>query len=204
MNAETKPQYLTDAQGRLVPIGLVKPLDLARHELTTDIIHRAVALQYEMAKFKEWAMTEIAAFVELSAMEYNITIGGEKGNVTLTTYDGAYKVQRSMQEHVIFDERLQVAKKLIDECIEEWTAGASDNVRALVDHAFKTDAEGRVSTSRVLGLRRLNITDVKWRSAMEAITESLSVIGSKSYLRIYKRVGKSNEFQAITLDFAAL
>ncbi len=202
--AEIPADHLRDAQGRLVPLELVKPLDLARHELVTEIITRAIELQKHMLDFKLWAMSEVASFVELSAQEYGARLGGDKGNVTLTSYDGAYKLQRAIQEHVVFDERLQVAKQLIDECIHEWTEGANANVRALVDHAFKTDAEGRVSTSRVLGLRRLNITDDKWRKAMDAITDSLSVIGSKSYLRIYKRVGNTEQFQPIALDMAAL
>ena len=38
-----------------------------------------------------------------------------KGNVTLTSYDGKYKIQRAIAEYLHFDERLQVAKELIDD-----------------------------------------------------------------------------------------
>lgn len=196
--------HLQDAQGRLVPLALVKPLDLTRHQLVTNIVARAKELQAAMLDFKLWAMSEVGSLVELSGQEYGAKLGGQKGNVTLCTYDGSLKLQRAIQEHVIFDERLQVAKKLIDECIDEWSEGANEYLRVLVNDAFKTDAEGRVSTSRVLGLRRHNIPVDKWKRAMEAITDSLSVIGSKSYLRLYERVGDTEQFRAIPLDLASL
>jgi hypothetical protein len=35
----------------------------------------------------------------------------------------ALKIQRNIAEHIVFDERLQAAKQLIDECLKEWTEG---------------------------------------------------------------------------------
>ena len=35
-----------------------------------------------------------------------------------------------------------------------WAEGANDNIKALVNHAFQTDKEGKINTSRVLGLLR--------------------------------------------------
>ena len=192
------------ARRQRLPIALVKPIDLARHELVLKVFERAHELQRQMLDFKLWAMGEVGSFVELSAMEYGAKLGGGKGNVTLTSYDGCFQLQRAIQEHVIFDERLQVAKKLIDECIDEWSEGANEYLSVLVTSAFKTDAEGRVSTSKVLGLRQHNIPVPKWNTAMQAIADSLSVIGSKSYLRLYEREGIADQFKAIPLAMASL
>ena len=60
-------------------------------------------------------MNDVQAFVELSAEQYGAKLGGIKGNVTLTSYDGKYKIQRAIAEYLHFDERLQVAKELIDD-----------------------------------------------------------------------------------------
>jgi hypothetical protein len=209
MNAANESEvlegHLRDSYGRLVPIALVKPIDLARHELTTEIIARAKVLHELIKDFKAWSMSEISSFIELSALEYGVTIGGDKGNVTLTTFDGRFQVKRAMQESVAFDERLQVAMALCYECGQEWTEGAKGqgNLRAALDHAFKADAEGRISAGRVLALRRWNIKDEKWHKAMEIISDSLLVVGSKSYLRVYERVGITDRFVAIPLDVAA-
>ena len=55
----------------------------------------------------------------------------------------------------------------------------------------------------MLGLRRLDIQDADWKKAMEAITESVQVTGSKQYLRFYER-NEQGEYVQIPLDVAAL
>lgn len=196
--------YLADSRGRLVPLEKVEPIDLARHELVGEIVAKAKALQQQLADFKLGTLGDIGAFVELSAEKYQTQLGGKKGNLTLTSYDGRYKIQRAISEHLVFDERLQVAKELIDRCIHRWAAGSVAEIRALVEHAFQVDQEGKISTGRVLGLRRLAINDGEWQQAMEAIADSIQVAGSKTYVRLYERVGDADQWRPIALDMAAL
>jgi len=197
--------YLQDAQGRLVPEKLVKPIDKARDSLVQELISKAAAVSEAMAKFKAAAFGDIAAFVDMSAEQYDTKIGGKKGNVTLHSFDGRYKVQFAVSESIQFDERLQAAKTLIDECINEWSQGSSDEIKVLVQDAFKTDKEGNLSQGRILALRRLEITDERWNKAMKAIGESVQVVGSKQYVRFYKRRDDdTDQYDAIPLDMAAL
>lgn len=39
---------------------------------------------------------------------------------------------------------------------------------------------------------------------MKAISESVQVIGSKQYVRVYERVGQTDQYQPIPLDIAAV
>ncbi|WP_420598608.1 DUF3164 family protein [Neptuniibacter sp.] len=196
--------YMEDQSGRLVPIEKIKQIDLTRHDLVNALVNKAREAQELLAKFKVDALQEIQSFIDLSAMEYDIPLGGKKGNVTLTAYDGRYRIQRQIAESLVFDERLQVAKELIDKCIHRWAEGSADEIKALVDHAFQVDKEGKISTGRVLGLRRLDIKDDEWLKAMEAIADSIQVTGSKTYIRVYERVGQSENWKPISLDIAAL
>ena len=208
MKKPTTPQtpdgYLKDAQGRLVPISNVREIDQTRDQLVKEIVSKAKVAQQHMSEFKGQAMEDIAAFVQLSGEQYNIKLGGKKGNVTLMSYDGRYKIQRSMSDYIVFDERLQVAKELIDNCIHRWTEGSNDNIRALVEHAFKTDSDGKVSTARVSGLKQLAINDPEWKQAMQAINDSMQVVLTKSYIRLYERIDNSDKYKPISLDVAAL
>ena len=140
----------------------------------------------------------------MSAEEYGAKIGGKKGNVSLLSFDGRYKIQRAVQESINFDERLQAARALIDECLTEWTEGARPEVVALVNDAFRTDTKGEIRTARVLALRRLEITDKRWQQAMKAIGEACQVVGSKSYIRVYERVGDTDQYKPISLDIAGV
>ncbi len=205
MNAVQNPdQFRRNAKGHLVPVDQIKDIDRLRDDLVQDVIAKVKALQADMRRVKADIASEVEAFLELSAREYGTSYGGKKGNVTLSSFDGAYQIKRAVADHLAFDERLQVAKELIDQCIHTWTAGSSSEVQALVEHAFQTDKEGKISTARVLGLRSLNITDEKWQSAMQAIMDSIQVTGSKSYIRFYERQGEDGPYSQIPLDVAAL
>ncbi|MBZ9610774.1 DUF3164 family protein [Rheinheimera maricola] len=196
--------YWKDAKGNLTHDSLMKPIDKARDELVKELIAKGTALNQQLAAFKQAAFADIAAFIQLSAEQYEAVVGGKKGNITLYSYDGRYKVQRSISETITFDERLQAAKALIDECLKDWTASASAELKAIVNGAFDTDKQGNISTGRVLGLRRLDIKDERWLRAMTAIGEAIQVIGSKAYVRLYERIGDSDQYKPIPLDLAAV
>lgn len=205
MNTVHNPdQFRRNAKGHLVPVDQIKDIDRLRDDLVNEVIAKVKALQEDMRKIKTEIASEVEAFLELSAREYGTSYGGKKGNVTLSSFDGSHQIKRAVADSLAFDERLQVAKELIDQCIHEWTAGSSSEVQALVEHAFQTDKEGKISTARVLGLRSLNITDEKWQSAMQAIMDSIQVTGSKSYLRFYEREREDRPYRQIPLDVAAL
>ena len=196
--------YLADAKGCLVPESMVKPIDRARDELVKELARQARIVSTGLREFKSRAFDDINAFVDLSGEQYGVKLGGKKGNLTLFSFDGAFKVQVAITEHMVFDERLQVAKHLIDECIIDWSQDSRDEIKVLVQAAFQTDKEGKINTGRVLALRRLDIRDEKWQKAMQAIGESLQVVGSKEYVRFYERIGNTDQYQPINLDVAAV
>lgn len=109
----------------------------------------------------------------------------------------------AIQETIQFDEQLQAAKVLIDECLREWTIGARPEIATLVQDAFRVDAAGKLRTGSVLALKRLDINDPKWRRAMEAIGDAVKVVGSKSYVRFYHRDDKG-QYQPLSLDLAGV
>lgn len=93
---------------------------------------------------------------------------------------------------------------MIDECLQEWTADARPELATLVKDAFQVDTKGEIRTGRVLALRRMNIKDERWLKAMDAISDALQVVGSKSYIRVYERVGDTDQYVPISLDIAGV
>jgi Protein of unknown function (DUF3164) len=196
------PGYWMDANGNLVPESKVKQIDQVRNQMVYDLCRMAEVESDALRTFKTSSMAEVAAFVGLSLDHYGVRTGGEKGNVTLVSYDGVYKLVRQMQDKIVFGEQLMAAKALIDECVHEWAQGANDNIKALINHAFQTDKEGKINTGRVLSLRRLDIKDEKWQQAMQAIADSMQTASTKPYIRFYKRDVKTLEYLPINLDVA--
>lgn len=188
-----------NALGHFVPTSQIKEIDLLRDEVVLELVQEGKALQAQMAAFKVKAMSKIADFVDLSASEYSVKYGGAKGNVTLVSFDGKYKLMRAIGEHRIFDERIQAAKAQIDACIQRWNEGSDDKIKALVEHAFRVNKQGHIDVNQVLSLRQLNIDDEEWTEAMDAIADSIKITGTSSYLRLYERNGNGKYVQ-IPLD----
>ncbi|ENF8721682.1 DUF3164 family protein [Salmonella enterica] len=196
--------YWIDARGVMTPADMVKPIDKDRDALVGEIIERALPLHKGLTEFKQSVFADTQAFRELSGELYGAKVGGEKGNMTFYSWDGVWKVNVAIAERLAFDERLQAAKALIDECLKDWMEGSRPEVVSLIDEAFQVDKEGEVSTSRILRLRRLDIADERWLNAMRAINDAILIVGSKKYVRIYKRSGDSNQYVPFSLDLAAV
>lgn len=198
---ESRTFYMENAKGHLIPIDKVKPVDKLRDEVVKDMIAIAIDVRAQMRVAKNKLFDSFNDFVALSAQEYDVQMGGKKGNTTLLSYDGKYKVQLAVAENIVFDERLQVAKTLIDECLTDWTQDSNDNIKALINQAFQVDKEGNISTGRVLALRSLDINDAKWDRAMDAISDAIQVTDTKEYIRFYER-DATGAYHQISLDFS--
>lgn len=194
--------FWEDAQGRMVPVEKIKDIDKLRDSVVRELCEKAKEIAKVLADFRMIAMSEVEAFVITSHEQYGKRVGGTKGNITLTSFDGKLQVVRQIQDSLAFDERLQAAKELIDQFLHSQLDGANDNIRALVFHAFQVDKEGKVSTSRVLGLRRLKIDHPVWLQAMDAISDSIRTASTKPYIRFYER-NADGKLVSISLDIAA-
>jgi signal transduction protein with GAF and PtsI domain len=175
---------------------------LMRDEVARNLASQASALNQALSDFKKKALGDMADLIKIAGERYEVTLGGKKGNVSISSYDGKYKVQRSVADRIQFTEEIEAAKALINQCIARWSEGANDNIRAIVDRAFSKDTKGQISA--VLDLMRLEIDDAEWKRAMEAIRDSIQTTGTAVYVRVYERIGDSDQYKAIPLDLAAV
>ena len=84
--------YKRDAKGHLIPDSMIKPIDHTRDKLVAELIDKARGVSSTIATFKASVFEDVAAFVQLSGEEYGVKRGGKKGNVTLHSFDGAFKI----------------------------------------------------------------------------------------------------------------
>ena len=195
--------YLVNGQGHLIPSELVSEIDKTRDALVLEIVSKAQDLRGLLGDFKADTFGDIQAFAELSAEKYGIKLGGIKGNISLSSFNGRYQIKLSQADVKIFDERLHAAKELVDLCIHRWTEGSRVEIKALVEHAFQTDKEGKISLGRIYSLMQLDIDDAQWLQAMQALRDSMQVVSTTAYLRIYERDNKG-KFEQLPLDLAGV
>ncbi|RVK81409.1 DUF3164 family protein [Sinorhizobium meliloti] len=194
--------YMPDAKGNLVPVEAIKPADKLEDETVRKIIGHARDLSAQIGRFKQHTFDDLGDFEALLAQEYGAAKGGAKGNKTFMTFDGLMKVQVQVQDSIDFGPQLQIAKVLVDECLNEWSADSRPEIRAIVTRAFNTDKAGQINRAEIFMLLRLDIEDERWKRAMDAIRDAMRVIGSKTYVRCYERVSIEDNWQAVTIDLA--
>lgn len=195
--------YLRDAKGSLVPLAAVKPADLLMDETVREILAEARAVSTVIAGFKTAAFGKVTSLQELLGQHYGAAIGGRKGNITLMSFDGCQKVQVQVADLLEFGPELQAAKALIDECLTGWAAGSSVELQAIVTRAFSVDKEGQINRAELFMLLRVEIQDERWQKAMDAIRDSIRVVGSRTYMRFYNRPAPDAPWSAVTIDMAA-
>lgn len=196
--------YMKNALGHLVPRANVREQDLLRDEVARNLTSHASVLSQALADFKKKALSDIADLVRIAGDRYDVQLGGKKGNISINSYDGRFKVLRSVADRIHFTEEIEAAKALINQCIARWSQGADANIRAIVERAFSTDTKGQLKTAAVLDLMRVDIQDEEWKRAMDAIRDSIQSSGTTTYVRIYERVGDSGQYKQIALDLAAV
>lgn len=195
--------YLRDARGSLVPVETIGAADLLIDETVRKIIGFADELSAQIGRFKGHTFEDIGSLMALLAQEHGATLGGRKGNVTLASYDGCLKVQLQVADLLEIGPEIQVAKALIDECLREWSTDSRAELRALVDRVFAVDKEGAINRAELFMLLRVSIEDERWQRAMEAIRASIRVIGSKQYVRFYRRSDPTAPWESISIDIAS-
>ena len=194
--------YMRDAQGRLVPERNVKPEHLLEDALVRELHGKAALVTATLEALKAEAFGEIETLLAMLAEKHGAARGGEKGNLTLASYDGSLRIQVAVGDLLSFGPELQVAKTLIDSCIKRWSKGGDPNLQAIVNDAFDVGKEGKLRVDRILGLKRLAIDDVEWARAMGAISDAIRVTQSRRYVRFYRRASPEKPYEQVPLDIA--
>lgn len=194
--------YMENARGALVPEELIRPAARLEDEMVRKMLHFAIDLNRQIARFKGHSIGDIGDLLALLEQDHGLRKGGSRGNMTFMTIDGLQKVTVQVADFIAFGPELQIAKGLIDECLNEWASDSRPEIRAIVTRAFNTDREGQINRSELFMLMRLDIVDERWQRAVKAIREAIRVVGSKEYIRFYQRKNQQARWEAITIDLA--
>ncbi len=198
--------YWLNKKGEETHSDLIRADEKIKDELVEGLVGRTLKMSETLKEFKEEAFTDVESYFELLLQNYGLDgkKNSKKGNIVLENYSGTMKVQLSNADSISFDEKLQVAKLKIDECLHELTKRASPAIKTLITKSFEVDKKGDVNAKKILALKSYDISHPKWVEAMHIIDESIEVVGSKSYIRFYKRDQIGEAYKLISLDLASV
>ncbi len=199
----TKSKTMLNSRGDSIPTYIVKPYEKQKNRLVNSIHKEAVTLNAKLAAFREKTRDRMLTFCKKCYADAQVKMRGDKGNLTLSSYDNLRKVQISVQNTIAFDERLSIARDLINEYLDDLTEEAPADLRTIVNGAFHSDAQGNLRTGEVLRLRTYNIKAAKWVKAMDIIMDSIVIQSTKEYVRIYQRPDNNSPWEYIQLNIAS-
>lgn len=157
-----------------------------------------------MKKFKSHVEEAIAAHIEDLTKQTSLSPHW-KGNLTLTGFSGSLQVEVDVKDYIVFDERLNIAKGLIDQYLmRKCDEANSQALRSIIHEAFNMDKKGLINRYMLRRLMRTNIKDQDWVKAMELIRESEQAVSSKQYVMFRFRDDPKAEWQTLSLNFASL
>lgn len=197
--------YYEDAQGKLVPEALMKGQDIIRDDLVTRLATKYLACVENSYNTKKEMLDEINQYRNTILLQYGLKAKTRKEGspaITLTSFDGKYRIVIAANTSVEFNENITAAKELIDEYLNEELEGSSKDLKILVGNAFKMK-QGKLDVNSILSLTRYDIQNEKFKRAVDIIKTSLITRTSQPSIRVYVR-GKDGKYKYIELNFSTM
>jgi len=196
--------YWIDAGGNAIPPKYIKDIDKRRDALVTKLYAGALKLNGSMVSFRAQLDDMVTAYIAELAKNVDIPATW-KGNLTLTGFSVTLQVEIDVKDYITFDERLNIAKSLIDKyLIKKCDEAGCDALRSVIHEAFNMDKKGKINRYMLRRLMRTNIKDQDWVTAMEMIRDAEQAVSSKQYVMFRYRANTQADWQTLSLNFASL
>ncbi len=194
---------MTNAMGDVVPVKYVPKYDKARDAVVRKIHARFVKERTALEELVKACLKDIDS---LKVFKDNGVMGGEKGNVSLTSFDGLITIQVQQNYCIRLDERVVKARELMFDYAKGLAEKVEGNDGAalfeIIKGAFEANKAGALPYAKVLGLLRLNINAPLWVEAKQLLTDSITTDKGKRYLRCFVKTDRQHDGALVKLDLA--
>lgn len=205
MATSAKTQTLKDHNGYDIPVGSIKSLDLMKHKVANKLAASFKKEQKQLLALKELAFKEADKVYSEQLRTYEFDgkeTAAMKGNFTFFSYDKSLKIEVQIGQKLEFDDKINIAKSMIDDYLNELVKGQNSDVVIIINNAFVTSS-GKLDHRKILNLFTLKIKNDKWLKAMEILKDSITSNTTKRYIKVWQR-DTQGEYQIINVQFSAL
>ncbi|WP_313234201.1 DUF3164 family protein [Sphingobacterium multivorum] len=174
-----------------------------RDENVTSLVEKAMKLHKELASFKSQTFEDIDTLYKL-LQEHSSRHQKGKGNVTLDTSDGQYRLVFKRSDNTRFDERAtQAEAHIIDFIANRW--GEKDDADSRFIKKLLERKNGKLDKNKVLDMISMkdNYNDPHWQKGIELLQESIVPDTTRFYAEYYVR-SEDNEWLPVVLNYARL
>lgn len=191
---------MRDSNGNDIPLKYVSKYDKAKDKAVRKVLARFLHAREMLEKVVAETIAELEALADTKDKL------GAKGNFSARSFDGLIQVSIRQQYNIFLDERVVKARELMLGYVEKVLAKVGGNdaqaLRLIVAEAFKANAQGFLSTGKIMSLLRMEIDNADWREAKRILQESIKPQKGKRYLVCERRYTTQGDFRPIRLDIA--
>ena len=191
---------MRDSNGNDIPLKYVSKYDKAKDRAVRKVMARFLHAREMLEKV---VAETIAELQELAATKESV---GAKGNFSARSFDGLIQVSIRQQYNIFLDERVVKARELMLGYIEKVLSRVGGNdaaaLRLIVAEAFKANAQGFLSTGKIMSLLKMEIDNADWREAKRILQDAIRPQKGKRYLVCERRWTTQGDFRPIRLDIA--
>ncbi len=191
---------MRDSNGQEVPVKYVSAYDKLRDKITRRIKARFLKAR---AALEAVVSESIADLDELAKCKESV---GAKGNFQARSFDALIQASIRQQYNILLDERVVRARELMLGYVEGVLAKIGGNdaqaLKLIVAEAFKANAQGFLSTGKIMSLLRMEIDNADWRKAKQILQDAIKPQKGKRYLACEVRRSTQEDFRQIRLDIA--
>ena len=191
---------MRDSNGNDIPLKYVSKYDKAKDKAVRKVLARFLRAR----ELLEGVVAETIA--ELEALADTKEKLGAKGNFSARSFDGLIQVSIRQQYNIFLDERVVKARELMLGYIEKVLSRIGGNdaqaLKIIVAEAFKANAQGFLSTGKIMSLLKMEIDNADWREAKRILQEAIRPQKGKRYLVCERRASTQADFEAVRLDIA--
>lgn len=191
---------MRDSNGNDIPLKYVSKYDKARDRTVRRILARFLKAR---AMLEQTVRESIADLQALADTKEKV---GAKGNFSARSFDGLVQASIRQQYNIFLDERVVRARELMLGYVEGILSKVGGNdaaaLKLIIAEAFKANAQGFLSTGKVMSLLKMEIDNADWREAKRILQEAIKPQKGKRYLVCERRSSTQGDFVAVRLDIA--
>lgn len=193
-----------EGQKKAAAIRLKEVYEHDRNELVEFLVASAKSLHTEMVVFKNIAIEALEAFYD-KAKAYGEVRSNSKGGFGLRSSDGLHRVVLERNTKVEYDERANLAEKLIREFLADMVKKRDQKAYEIITQLLQRGKDGNFNPAAVAALIKWedSYDDERWAKAMQLFKESHNIIVIGMNVSFYRKNGEDKD-EAISLTFSSI
>jgi hypothetical protein len=178
-----------------------KEYEQLRDETAEKLVHKATVLSNAIKDFKMEVFSDMSGLYEL-LQEYSKRHADGKGNFTIESADGAYKIEFSRQMLGSFDERADQAAAHIIDFVNSRFSGDLEAQEMITGILERSKGKFDIKQIQKLYAMEAKFNDPNWIEGIRLFKEAWKPSETKDYTRFF--IKYKSEWKAVNLNFSSI